>query len=274
MASERALSEFGFLLNEWFEAAPNVAIAFSGGVDSALVAFWARKVLGKRRSTAWVGDSPSLKRSDLKLAREFAARHDISLHVVRPRELENPAYAANPPNRCYHCKNSLYTMIAKHLGDRSEDWWICSGANQDDMGDYRPGLVAAGEKAVRHPLLECGISKPVVRELARGNGLNVWDKPASPCLSSRIPYGQRVDRGKLAQIEAGEAWLAERGFAICRVRHYGHFARVEVPDARIPDLEKLWGDVRVAFAGFGFRGVELDREGLVSGKLNRAIGKV
>ncbi|WP_206203041.1 ATP-dependent sacrificial sulfur transferase LarE [Thioalkalivibrio sp. XN8] len=261
-------------MNHWFTAAPRVAVAFSGGVDSALVAFWARRALGKRRATAWTGDSPSLKRKDLEIAEKFAATHDITLQMVNPRELDNPDYASNPPNRCYHCKNSLYSAIRSHLDRETGEWWICSGANLDDLGDYRPGLQAARERHVRHPLLECGIGKSLVRELARAYGLSMWDKPASPCLSSRIPYGQPVDRGKLAQIEAAEVWLQARGFGVCRVRHYGQFARIEIPGERIPELEKLWGDVRQAFARVGFRHVELDGEGLVSGKLNRALGIV
>ncbi|NHA15359.1 ATP-dependent sacrificial sulfur transferase LarE [Thioalkalivibrio sp. XN279] len=259
-------------LDAWFGGATRVAVAFSGGVDSALVAFWARKVLGRDRCAAWTGDSPSLKRRDLAVARWFCSRHDIPLVLVNPGEIDDRNYASNPPDRCYHCKTSLYTSIAAGLSAMAGHWWICSGANLDDLGDYRPGLAAARHHSVRHPLLECGIGKSLVRELARANGLEVWDKPASPCLSSRIPYGESVTRGKLAQIEAAERWLLERGFAVCRVRHHGSLARVEVPQVRIHDLAKLWPDLCRAFLDFGFSEVEMDPEGLVSGKLNRAIG--
>ncbi|MCK6459829.1 MAG: ATP-dependent sacrificial sulfur transferase LarE [Planctomycetes bacterium] len=257
-------------LDRWFAGCPSAAVAFSGGVDSALVAFWARRCLGRERMAAWTADSPSLKRSDLEVARAFCAAHDIPLRVLKTREVEDPAYAANPVDRCFHCKRTLYRAL--DAGARGTGAWILSGANVDDLGDYRPGLVAAEEASVRHPLLECGIGKDLVRALARSRGLAVWDKPASPCLSSRIPYGQPVTAEKLARIEAAEAWLSARGFPVCRVRHDGDVARVEVPAERIGLLAPLMGGLRDAFAALGFRGVEIDAEGFVSGKLNRAIG--
>ena len=260
-------------LDAWFRVAPSVAVAFSGGVDSALVAYWARRALGRERCTAWTGDSPSLKRPDLKVAIDFCAKHDIPLVLVQPNEIDDPNYASNPPDRCFHCKTSLYASIEARLSASSDDVWICSGANRDDLGDYRPGLAAARERSVRHPLLECGISKAMVREIARQHGLSLWNKPASPCLSSRIPYGQPVTRDKLAQVEAAEAWLCERGFGISRVRHHGSIARVEVSADAIFRLRAIWSDLRDAFAQIGFARVELDDEGFVSGKLNRAIGK-
>lgn len=258
-------------LDAWFDACPSAAVAFSGGVDSALVAFWARRCLGRERAAAWTADSRSLKRSDLDDARAFAVAHDIPLRVLATGEVEDPAYAANPVDRCFFCKRTLYRAIADALG--AARVWILSGANLDDAGDYRPGMAAAAEASVRHPLLECGIGKDTIRALAREHGLAVWDKPASPCLSSRIPYGQPVTAGKLARIEAAEAWLLARGFPVCRVRHDHGTARVEVPRDRVLPLGTLEPEMRAALLGFGFTDVAIDPEGFVSGKLNRAIGR-
>ncbi len=269
----RDMQEASGRLDRWFEACPSAAVAFSGGVDSALVAFRARRALGRERGAAWTADSPSLKRRDLELARAFCTRHDIVLHVLATGEVDDPAYAANPVDRCYFCKGTLYRTLARALGDALATTWICSGANLDDMGDYRPGLAAAAEARVRHPLLECGIGKEMIRALAREHGLELADKPASPCLSSRIPYGEAVTRGKLARIEAAEAWLLERGFPVCRVRHVGARARVEVPAGRLDELDALWPELGAAFMALGFESVERDGEGFVSGKLNRAIGR-
>lgn len=260
-------------LDRWFEACPSAAVAFSGGVDSALVAYWARHCLGSERCTAWTADSPSLKRNDLAIARAFCAEHDIALRLLKTGEIDAPSYASNPIDRCFHCKSNLYETLLTELSKSPGEVWVLSGANLDDRGDYRPGLVAAARASVRHPLLECGIGKETLRALARQYGLSVWDKPASPCLSSRIPYGQAVTVKKLAQIEAAEAWMLDRGFPVCRVRHYGEAAEVEVPVDRIQALRAVWSDVRAAFAELGFAKVELDDEGFVSGKLNRAIGK-
>jgi uncharacterized protein len=258
-------------LDAWFGDCPSAAVAFSGGVDSGLVAYWARNTLGRDRCTAWTGDSPSLKRADLDGAREFCQAHDIVLRTLETREIDNPDYAANPSNRCFHCKTTLYRALIDALAGTGVDAWICSGANLDDQGDYRPGLVAASNASVRHPLLECGIDKRTIRALARRHGLSLWDKPASPCLSSRVPYGQPVTREKLRQIEAAEGWLAGRGFPVCRVRHHGDTGRIEVPVDRLEELRPLWEELAQRFRSFGFHRVELDEEGLVSGKLNRAL---
>ncbi|HEX5137475.1 MAG TPA: ATP-dependent sacrificial sulfur transferase LarE [Planctomycetota bacterium] len=262
--------EAALRLDAWFAPCPSAAVAFSGGVDSALVAFWARRCLGRERATAWIADSPSLKRSDLEDARAFSVAHDIPLRVLATREVEDPAYAANPVDRCFHCKRTLYRTLADELG--RDAVWILSGANLDDQGDYRPGMAAAAEASVRHPLLACGVGKDAIRALAREVGLVVWDKPASPCLSSRIPYGQAVTASKLARIEAAEAWLLGRGFPVGRVRHDGETARVEVPLDRIAELSVLGDELRDALLGLGFNEVAVDAEGFVSGKLNRAIG--
>ena len=261
-------------LDQWFAECPKAAVAFSGGVDSSLVAYWARRQLGSTRVSAWIGDSPSLKRDDLDTARRFCAQQDITLRELATDELGNPAYARNPVDRCFHCKSTLYSRLAEALSrEGDEEVWICSGANLDDRGDYRPGMEAAARAKIRHPLLECGIGKTMIRALARAEGLHVWDKPASPCLSSRIPYGQPVTREKLAQIEAAENWLNARGFEVCRVRHFGVSARVEVPVPRRADLTHIFAEFSQACAQFGFENVDLDPEGFVSGKLNRGFSR-
>jgi len=267
------LHEAAQRLDRWFAECPSAAVAFSGGVDSSLVAYWARRCLGRGRSSAWTADSPSLKRIDLESAQAFCVDHDIAHRLLKTREIEDPDYALNPGDRCFHCKKTLYRRIHAELAESGNEVWVCSGANLDDRGDYRPGLLAAAEASVRHPLLECSIGKETVRALARHHGLKVWDKPASPCLSSRIPYGQAVTKEKLARIEAAENWMKEHGFPICRVRHDKETARVEVPADRLKALEKVWPLLIAAFGVLGFAAVELDEEGFVSGKLNRALGK-
>lgn len=267
------LDEAADRLDRWFGDCPSAAVAFSGGVDSALVAYWARRCLGRDRCTAWTADSPSLKRSDLEIARAFCTEHDIALRLLETREIDDPGYASNPVDRCFHCKKTLYRTLISELAGAVEETWVCSGANLDDQGDYRPGLIAAANASVRHPLLECGVGKETIRALAKDRGLGVWDKPASPCLSSRIPYGQAVRVEKLAQVEAAEAWMHERGFPVCRVRHLGVTARIEVPADRLRALQPVWPDLLDVLAQLGFEGGELDHEGFVSGKLNRAIGK-
>ena len=260
-------------LDGWFKKCPSAAVAFSGGVDSALVAYWGRRWLGRDRCTAWTADSPSLKRSDLAIAQAFCADHDIELRLLKTGEIDDPKYASNPIDRCFHCKSNLYQTLLGELAKSPGEVWVCNGANLDDQGDYRPGLVAAASASVRHPLLECGIGKATIRALAKRYGLSVWDKPASPCLSSRIPYGQPVTVEKLTQIEAAEDWMRDHGFTVCRVRHHGESARIEVPADRIQALKAVWHELCAAFVELSFANVELDDEGFVSGKLNRAIGK-
>lgn len=245
-------------------------MAFSGGVDSSLVAFLARTLLGRERVLAVISASPSLKLSDLDAAKAFCLTHDIPLRVIRTAELDNPDYYTNPANRCYFCKHTLYSDLDAYARGH-KNWWILNGTNHDDLGDYRPGLQAGTEFQVRSPLAECKIQKTEVRTLASALGLACWDKPASPCLSSRIPYGQRVTEQKLRQIEAGEQFLNELGFKVARVRHHNDRAIVEVPPDRLAELERVAGPVRERLLQLGFGGVELDREGFVSGKLNRAL---
>lgn len=258
-------------LHHWFSSCPFALVAFSGGVDSSLVAWLAAELLGPDRHLAVISASPSLKLSDLDEGKAFAASHGIRLGVVETQELHNPDYASNPDNRCYFCKHTLYTELSG-LAEQHAPCWILNGTNTDDLGDYRPGLQAASEFEVRSPLAECGLDKAAVRELAGQLGLECWNKPAAPCLSSRIPYGQRVTVEKLRRIEAGEAWLKDRGFDICRVRHEKDSARIEVDTLQVPEVLRLLHEIRPAFQRLGFQEVEVDEEGFVSGKLNRGLG--
>lgn len=256
-------------LKSWFEGCSGALVAFSGGVDSSLVAKLAREFLGKERALAVISASPSLKLSDLDGAKAFCLSNDISLRVIRTQEMLNPNYFSNPENRCYYCKSTLYEEMDQLLAE-FPGYVILNGTNRDDLGDYRPGLEAAKQKHVRSPLLECDLDKEAVREMALAFELSCWDKPASPCLSSRIPYGERVTEEKLRRIENAEAWFGDRGFTICRVRHVGEKACVEVPPDRIADLPSI-KEIEMAMELFGFLGVEIDQEGFVSGKLNRAL---
>ena len=257
-------------LEAWFEAVPAAAVALSGGVDSSLVAFVARRQLGGSRTTAYIAVSPSLKGVDLEVATEFCGDHDIRLVEIGTAELDDPDYAANPVDRCFFCKTNLYAELSGQLpGDGSV--WMLSGTNRDDLGDWRPGLKAATASGVRSPLAECEIDKQVVRALARRFSLACWDRPASPCLASRIPYGQPVTRGKLRRIEAGETVMNELGFPVVRVRHHEGRAVVEVPRERLAELAGRGREIKARLTAVGFRRVELDAEGFVSGRLNRAV---
>ena len=258
-------------LKKWFSDCPFALVAFSGGVDSSLVAWLAASCLGPERHLAVISASPSLKLSDLDEGKAFAARHGIRLKVVETQELHNPDYASNPANRCYFCKHTLYTELSS-LAKTLEPCWILNGTNTEDFGDYRPGLQAANEFEVRSPLAECGMDKQAIRELAELAGLECWNKPAAPCLSSRIPYGQQVTVEKLRRIEAAETWLQNKGFDICRVRHDGEStARIEVASDRVPDAHSILEDLEPAFREMGFSRVDVDAEGFASGKLNRSL---
>ncbi len=257
-------------LESWFSKCEGAVVAFSAGVDSSLVAYAARTFLGKESSLAVISTSPSLKRSDLDLGRSFCQRYDIALQEIETQETDDPDYQKNGPDRCYFCKSNLYfdlTGISKlHPG-----WLVMNGANVDDLGDYRPGLQAAKEFQVHAPLSDCGMTKEAIRAVAAFYKLECWNKPASPCMSSRIPYGQEVTLEKLQQIEAGEAFLNELGFDVARLRHYGKVARIEVPNDKIENLNAVSDVVKKRMFELGFESVEFDDEGFVSGKLNRAL---
>ena len=247
-------------------------VAFSGGVDSAVVAQAAYEALGDK-AIAVTGASASLAAGELPSAQDVAARIGIRHLVIDTQEFSRPQYVRNAADRCYHCKTELYEQIERILPDLGADV-IVNGANADDAGDYRPGMRAAGEHRVRSPLAECGISKADVRRLAAEWGLPVWDKPASPCLSSRVAYGQEVTPQRLAMIDRAEQFLRQHGFRICRVRyHEGDLARVEVPRDEISRLcePPLRESLEAELKGLGFRYVTVDLVGFRSGSLNELI---
>ncbi|MDF3129953.1 ATP-dependent sacrificial sulfur transferase LarE [Kiritimatiellaeota bacterium B1221] len=258
-------------IEHWFAECPFAITAFSGGVDSSLVAWLAHHFLGPEKNLAVISASPSLKLSDLDGAKDFARENALPLRIIETKEMLNPDYVLNPANRCFFCKQTLYQEL-ETLASEYSPCWVLNGTNVDDLGDYRPGLQAAKNFEVRSPLAECGLNKKDIRDLAESLNLSCWNKPAAPCLSSRIPYGQRVTLAKLRRIEKAEAWLQAAGFDICRVRHEEPFtARVEVASDRISELCDLKSSIETAFAEMGFESVILDEEGFVSGKLNRVL---
>lgn len=258
------------LLEAWFKQRKGSLVAFSGGIDSTLVLFLARKFQGRDCAIGVISNSESLKNKDLKLAQEFCAEFDIHLKVIKTNELEDEQYNQNPINRCFFCKDHLFHDL-QEMKKEYPAFEILSGTNFDDLGDYRPGIDAAQKNLVVSPLVDCRITKEEIREIARHFGLPNWNKPASPCLSSRIPYNQPVTLEKLKQIEAAEDILNSYGFEDVRVRHFGSFGRIEVQKEDLDKLLVLKDKVSNDIIQLGFEKVEIDEEGLVSGKMNRAI---
>ena len=247
-------------------------VAFSGGVDSSLVAALAARALGDR-ALAVTAVSPALATGELDGAREVAWAIGIRHETITTAELEREAYRANDRDRCYHCKTELYDRLAA-LASRRGYATVLSGANADDVGDWRPGLRAAAEHGVVHPLLEAGIGKDEVRRLARSLRVPSAEKPASPCLASRIPYGTAVDPTVLAQIDRAELAVKALGHRVLRVRHYGVLARVELDGAELAFLtaEGRQAIVR-AVSGAGYTEVEISDEPFRSGSLNASFTK-
>src|SRR5262245_19141374 len=250
----------------------SVAVAFSGGIDSTVVAMAAQLALGDR-AVAVTADSPSVPRAEIAEAQSLAKRIGIWHRLVKTDEFTDPDYVKNDGARCYFCKDELYSRIETLLLELRVDA-ICSGANLDDQGDYRPGLKAAAEHRVRHPLQEAGFAKADVRALAQHWGLPIWDKPASPCLSSRLAPGVQVTSERTARVEQAEAFLKELGLRDCRVRlHEGELARIEVPVGDIKCLAEpsLRERLLTKLRSLGFKFVSLDLEGFRSGSLNALV---
>jgi uncharacterized protein len=246
-------------------------VAYSGGVDSAYLAWKAHQVLGDKM-LAVLADSPSLARRHLADAVAFAKRHNIPLQIIETAELENPDYARNDTQRCFHCKNELFTVMSA-ARERLGFAHLAYGMNLDDRGDFRPGQNAAKQHGVVAPLVDANLTKQDIRTLAREAQLDVWDKPASACLSSRLAYGQPVSREGLSRIERGEDYLHSLGFRQFRVRDHGEIARIEIdPDEMTGALTpELMQDLSTAFKTLGFQYVTLDCEGYRSGSMNETL---
>ena len=248
-----------------------VCVAYSGGVDSALVAAIAQEQLAEA-ALAVTGISPALAPHLREEARLQAQWLGIAHQEVMTAELQDPAYATNPTDRCYACKRELHRHLAE-ISRAAAGAQVLDGVNHDDLGDHRPGIDAAREAGVCSPLAELQIDKATVRRVSKALGFPWWDKPAQPCLASRFPYGEGITASRLSRVAQAERWLQHRHFDQVRVRSQGETARIEVPAARLAELmqEDLRQELVQAFLRLGFTAVSLDLEGLVSGKLNRSL---
>jgi uncharacterized protein len=246
-------------------------VAYSGGVDSAFLAWMAHEVLGARMR-AVIADSASLARTHLEDALAFAREREIPVEVVGTQELENPAYVRNDAQRCFHCKDELFTVLERYRKAGGFDA-IAYGVNADDEGDFRPGQQAARQHHVLAPLLEAGLKKAEIRELAKRADLRVWDKPASACLSSRLEYGREVTPEALSVIERGEDALRALGFRQFRVRHHGDIVRIEIASEELPRAltAEMAREFTAVFKALGFKFVTLDLEGFRSGSMNQLL---
>jgi uncharacterized protein len=246
-------------------------VAYSGGVDSAFLAYAAHRVLGKD-ALAVIADSPSLARTQLADAVAFAGEQGFALEIIATSELEHPDYIRNDGARCFHCKDELFTVMEELRRSRGFDT-IAYGVNADDQGDFRPGQAAARNHGVAAPLLEAGLGKNDIRELARAAGLRLWDKPASACLSSRIEYGRPVTVEALRTVEQGEEILRTLGFREYRVRHHGETVRIEIAPEELPRAlsPQMAAEFIRAFKALGYVFVTLDLEGFRSGSMNSLL---
>ena len=262
-------------LKTYFSRYEGAIIAYSGGVDSALLAYVAHLAL-RENMLAALADSPSLSRREYRHAVAFTQTHGIPLQIIHTQEMQNPFYAANQGDRCYHCKKALFEKIAemrRQPGNPISDspWPVFYGANLDDLGDYRPGMQAANEASIQAPYVDLKMDKTAIRNVCKFFSLDVADKPAMPCTASRIAYGQEVSVEKLKQVEDAEAFLNDLGFQVVRVRHHGDTARIEIE----PEDFTLALQQREAISDklhtLGFLHVTLDLDGFKSGSLNAAL---
>jgi len=258
-------------LRDWMQALPGAVTAFSGGVDSALVAYMAHRVLAER-ALAVTADSPALTRQDLDLTRQLAQQWCMAHQVIRTAEMQNPSYQSNPANRCLYCKSELYSRLAALAQAQPFPAVLLSGTNADDLHDHRPGLEAAQQHGVRHPLAQLGITKPLVRQLALALGLPNHHKPQTPCLASRVAYGIPLSPQLLQRIEIAEDALRALGFSTLRLRHHGTMARLEVPLAEMETALRQREAITAIARQQGWNYITLDLEGFRSGNLNVGEG--
>ncbi len=265
-ATQRKLDNLQGVLKEL----NGVVVAFSGGVDSTFLTYIAQRTLGKR-ALAVTGCSVTLAKSEFKEAIKLARRIGIRHRIVKTTEILIKSYKKNPTTRCYYCKNELYTRLRAIAADENLPH-IIDGSNADDSCDFRPGMKAARELRIRSPLIEAGFTKAEIREMSKKLGLPTWDKPAMPCLSSRIPYGEKITVEKIYQVEKAESSLHSLGFKHLRIRHHGPIARIEIPRGEFPRLfsESMTEKVVHFIKEAGFTYVSLDLEGFRSGSLNES----
>jgi len=258
-------------LEDRLRALGRTLVAYSGGVDSAFLAWSAHRVLGGDMLAA-IADSPSLARTQLADAIAFSREQGIPLEILTTSEVDRPEYIRNDGARCFHCKDELFTVMEDLCQRRGFDS-IAYGVNLDDQGDFRPGQIAAERHQVAAPLLEAGLTKQEIRDLARDAGLRIWDKPASACLSSRIAYGRPVTREVLGVVEQGEDALRSLGFRQFRVRHHGDIIRIEIAADEMPRAlaTEMAAEFTRIFKALGFKFVTLDLEGFRSGSMNSLL---
>lgn len=245
----------------------SLLIGFSGGVDSSLLAVTARLVLGRARTVAAIGTSPSVPATQLEQARRIAGQFDLNLIEVGTNELDDPDYVANSTKRCYYCKRELWSKLVEAAGARGMAA-VAEGTNADDLDEHRPGLAAAAEFGIVKPLADAGYTKAMVRQHARELCIPIWDAPAAPCLSSRVLYDLPVTPERLSQVEGGEAFLRSLGIdGDIRVRHRGDEARIEVVDSEFVKVRAAKDAIAAEFSGLGFARVTLDLSGYRRGSL-------
>ena len=265
-----SLAEKDVKLRSLIKGYSSLIVAYSGGVDSTFLAGVADEVLGSK-SLAVTSRSPSVAPEELEAASELATKRGWRHLIVNTDEMNDPRYLANDGRRCFFCKTELYTHLDKVAGDEGITK-VANGANTDDLGDYRPGMEAAKNFEVVSPLVEAGMTKQDIRDLSKQMDLPTWDKPAQPCLSSRIPYGTMVSVEALGMIGNAEKGLRELGFGVVRVRHYGDVGRVEIPLDDFDRFEMVRAEASAIVLGAGYESMELEPKGFKSGGLNASLG--
>ena len=260
-------------LNDYLKSLGSLAVAFSGGVDSSFLLKCAHDALGDN-AVAVTARSSTFPMRELKEAQEFAAKYCIRQVIIDSEELDISGYKDNPVDRCYYCKNELFSKIRKTADDLSMHY-IAEGSNMDDLGDYRPGLKAAAERGAVSPLRTAVLTKNEIRLLSKEMGLATWDKPSFACLASRVPYGQQITREKLHAVDAAEQYLIDLGFRQMRVRHHGDIARIELLPEDMPKIFEngLAGEINEKFKSLGFTYVALDLKGYNTGSMNATLDK-